>query len=66
MVTHMMVSEDVKEFAQLTVKSKRMVTIKRVSNILLTDAKTIKAGHLLKQGDSINKKTEEYGVVVQL
>lgn len=57
----MLVSEDVKEVHELTVKNKRMITIKRISNQLLQpDIKIIKAGHLRKQGDSLNKSTEQY------
>jgi hypothetical protein len=59
MITHMLLSEDVGRVQELSVKNKRMITIKKVSNLLLQDSGVVRAGHLLKQGDSLNKTTEE-------
>jgi len=60
MINHVIISEDVKDVKELTVKNKRMITIKKISNLLLKDTKIIKAGKLMKQGDHLNKNIEEY------
>ena len=62
MITHLLVTEDISTVAALTIKSKRMITIKKISNLLQKDLKNIKMGQLLKQATNINKKNEAYAL----
>ena len=64
MVNHLIITEDVNEQQELSVKNKRRIVIKKISNLLLKDVKIIKMGTLRKQGDNLNKKIEDRFVVV--
>ena len=60
MVTRMIISEDVKDIKKLSTKSKRMITIKKLSNLLLKEEPIIKVGPLYKQSDNLNKSMMMY------
>jgi hypothetical protein len=51
MVIHTQIAEDVKGFNYLSKKAKKLITIKRITNLLLQNQKVIKSGDLFKQGN---------------
>ena len=63
MIIHLMISEDVKHINELSIKNKRLLIIKKISNLVLKDVKIIKVGQLYKQGDHINKNTKLYFIL---
>ena len=64
LVNHMLLAEDLKEVGQLGSKAKRMVTVKRVTGMVLKGVNVIKTGILRKQGEKLNKKISKRFVVL--
>jgi len=60
MIKHLLISEDIPEISFLTIKSKRQIIVKKVSNLLQKDTKIIKSGILTKQGENLKKNIESY------
>lgn len=60
MVKHMVRSEGVQKESMITPQSKKLVVIKKVKNLLFTEAQIIKMGKLKKQGEKISKNVETY------
>lgn len=60
MVMHLMVSEDVENVKDLSVKNRRRIMVKKITSMLLKEEKIIKAGQLYKRSDRVTKNMELY------